>query len=262
MRRFPKVLLFYIAGVYAFLFLPIAIVIPMSLNAGEYLTFPPQGLSLRWYVAFLNSEQFTTAFVRSVGVAFAVAILASAIATPAALFYVRYMRSGREKFRLTMLAPMLLPEVLTSIALLFFFNQLFFGTGTLAPLVIGHIVITIPFVFLTVTSALYNMPAGVEEAARTMGAGAWTAFRRVTFPLVKSGIVTGAMLAFIMSFDNVNISLLLKPLGTSTLPIQLFDYLRYDFDPTAAAVSTISLSLTLTVVFLIDRIYGLRAVRF
>jgi len=84
----------------------------------------------------------------------------------------------------------------------------------------------------------------------------------VTFPLIKSGIVTGAMLAFIMSFDNVNISLLLKAIGTSTLPIQLFDYLRYDFDPTAAAASTISVGLTMLIVLAIDRIYGLRAVRF
>jgi putative spermidine/putrescine transport system permease protein len=161
-----------------------------------------------------------------------------------------------------MLAPMLLPEVLTAIALLFFFNQVFIGTQTLLPLILGHIVITLPFVFLTVSSALYNLPTAVEEAARTLGASAWKAFRRVTFPLIKSGIVTGAMLAFIMSFDNVNISLLLKAIGTSTLPIQLFDYLRYDFDPTAAAASTISVGLTMLIVLAIDRIYGLRAVRF
>jgi len=254
--------LLFIGMVYVFLLLPIAIVVLMSVNPGEYLAFPPRGLSLRWYLSFLRSEPFTTALVRSVIVALTAAGLASLLATPAAIFYVRHLGYAREPYRLTMLAPLLLPEVLTSIALLIFFNQYFLGTRTAIPLVIGHVVITVPFVFLTVTSALYNLPAGVEEAARTLGAGAWTAFRRVTFPLIKSGITTGAMLAFIMSFDNVNISLLLKPLGTSTLPIQLFDYLRYDFDPTAAAVSTISIALTLFVVFVIDRIYGLRAVRF
>lgn len=252
----------FIGAVYVFLLMPIAIVVLMSINAGEYLAFPPRGFSLRWYASFLKSEPFTTAFVRSVVVALTTAVLASVVATPAALFYVRYLRHGREKYRLTMLAPLLLPEVLTSIALLFFFNQYFLGTRTVIPLLIGHVVITIPFVFLTVTSALYNLPASVEEAARMLGADAWTVFLRVTFPLIKSGIVTGAMLAFIMSFDNINVSLLLKPLGTSTLPIQLFDYLRYDFDPTAAAASTISVTLTLLVVFVIDRIYGLRAVRF
>ena len=258
----PLPVAFFVATVYVFLLLPIAIVIMMSVNGGEYLTFPPQGFSLRWYAAFFDSAPFTHAFVLSVVVALATAVLASIIATPAAIFYVRYLRVGREQYRLIMLAPLLLPEVLTSIALLFFFNQYFLGTTTLGPLLIGHVAIAIPFVFLAVTSALYNMPPGVEEAARTLGASAWTTFGRVTLPLTKSGIMTGAMLAFIMSFDNVNISLLLKPLGTSTLPIQLFDYLRYDFDPTAAAVSTVSVTLTLFVVVMIERLYGLRAVRF
>src|SRR5690606_36041511 len=150
----------------------------------------------------------------------------------------------------------------TAIALLFFFNHFFAGTRTVLPLLVGHVVVTLPLVFLTVTSSLYNMPPAVEEAARTLGAGTFKTFRMVTLPLIKSGIVTGGMLAFILSFDNVNISLLLKPVGATTLPIQLFDYLRYDFDPTAAAASTVSVILTLAVVVLIDRLYGLKTVRF
>jgi putative spermidine/putrescine transport system permease protein len=106
------------------------------------------------------------------------------------------------------------------------------------------------------------MPPSIEEAARTLGAGPWRTFLRVTLPLIRSGVITGALLAFIMSFDNVNISLLLKSVGTTTLPIQLFDYLRYDFDPTAAAASTVSVALTMSLLVVIDRIYGLRAVRF
>lgn len=255
-------LLASVAAVYVFLLLPIGIVVLASFNSGEYLAFPPAGLSLRWYEAFLSSPSFTGAFVTSTVVGLVAAAAATAIGTPAAIFYVRFLRRRREGFRLLMLAPMLLPEVLTAIALLFLFNQAFVGTQTVLPLVIGHIVITVPFVFLTVTSALYNLPVAVEEAARTLGASAWKAFRRVTFPLIKSGIMTGAMLAFIISFDNVNISLLLKAVGTSTLPIQLFDYLRYDFDPTAAAASTISVGLTTLIVLVIDRTYGLRAVRF
>jgi putative spermidine/putrescine transport system permease protein len=252
----------FIACVYIFLLLPIAIVVIASFNAGEYLSFPPSGLSFRWYTALLRSASFTRSFELSILIGLLAATCASVIGTPAALFYVRYLRFGREQFRLTMLAPMLLPEVLTAIALLFFFNEFFGGTQNIVPLLLGHTVITTPFVFLTVTSELYNMPIGVEEAARVLGARSWTAFRRVTFPLMKSGIISGAMLAFIMSFDNVNMSLMLKPIGVSTLPIQLFDYLRFDFDPTAAAVSTLSLTLTLLVVLAIDRVYGLRTVRF
>jgi len=262
MRLASIMLLISVTAVYLFLLLPIAIVVLASFNAAEYLAFPLAGLSFRWYAAFISSPSFTGAFFVSIAVGLAAAAAATLIGTPAAIFYVRFLQRHREEFRLAMLAPMLLPEVLTAIALLFFFNQVLIGTQTLLPLILGHIVITLPFVFLTVSSALYNLPATVEEAARTLGASAWKAFRRVTFPLIKSGIITGAMLAFIMSFDNVNVSLLLKAVGTSTLPIQLFDYLRYDFDPTAAAASTISVALTMLIVFAIDRIYGLRSVRF
>jgi putative spermidine/putrescine transport system permease protein len=255
-------LLLPVAGVYVFLLMPIVIVIVASVNSAEYLSFPPTGFSLRWYLAFLKSGQFMNAFALSIKVGVAAAFLATLIGVPAALFYVRHLRNGRERFRFAMLAPILLPEVLTAIALLFFFNQVFSGTQTLLPLVVGHVVITLPFVFLTVTSALYNMPAAVEEAARTLGASPWKSFVKITLPLIRSGVTTGAILAFIMSFDNVNISLLLKAVGTTTLPIQLFDYLRYDFDPTAAAASTISVLLTMTLLVVIDRIYGLRAVRF
>ena len=251
-----------VAGVYVFLLLPTVIVVLASVNAADYLSFPPAGFSLRWYRSFLSSSQFMDAFWLSIRIGIAAAFFATLIGTPAAIFYVRFLRTGREQFRFAILSPILLPEVLTAIALLFFFNQVLGGTQTLAPLLIGHVVITLPFVFLAVTSALYNMPASVEEAARTLGAGPWKSFFRITLPLIRSGVITGAMLAFIMSFDNVNISLLLKAVGTTTLPIQLFDYLRYDFDPTAAAASTISVVLTMILLVVIDRIYGLRAVRF
>jgi len=255
-------LLIPVTATYVFLLMPIFVIVLASINSAEYLSFPPSGFSTKWYQSFLNSDQFMSAFRRSILLGISVAFFASLIGTPAAMFYVRFLQRNREQFRFAMLAPMLLPEVLTAIALLFFFNQVLFGTETILPLLIGHVVITMPFVFLTVTSALYNMPTAVEEAARTLGAGPWRTFRRITFPLIKSGIITGATLAFIMSFDNVNISLLLKSIGTVTLPIQILQYLQYDFDATAAAASTISVMMTMMVVLLIDRIYGLRAVRF
>jgi len=255
-------LLGLVSAIYAFLLVPTAIVVVVSLNAAEYLSFPPTGISLRWYRAFFAAGQFIDAFWFSIGLGIAASLLATVVGTPAAIFHVRFLRTGREQFRFAVLSPILLPEVLTAIALLFFFNQVLGGTQSMVPLVIGHVVITLPFVFLTVTSALYNMPEAVEEAARTLGAGPWRTFFRVTLPLIRSGVITGALLAFIMSFDNVNISLMLKSVGTTTLPIQLFDYLRYDFDPTAAAASTVSVALTMGLLMVIDRIYGLRAVRF
>ena len=116
--------------------------------------------------------------------------------------------------------------------------------------------------FLNVTAALGNMNPSLEEAARSLGASPQVAFRRVSLPLMKQGIVNGAMFAFIISFDTFSISLLLKGLNTLTLPIQLFEYLQWNFDPTAAAVSTVSILVTMTAVFLTDRFVGLRTIRF
>lgn len=251
-----------VATVYVFLLLPIAIVVLASLNAGEYLKFPPDGLSLRWYWSFFNNQPFMDAFQLSFRVAATASVCATLIGTAAALYYVRFAGRWREGFRFTVLGPLLLPEILTAIALLFFYYQIGVGTRSPVGLQLGHVLITTPFVFLSVCSALYNISPSLEEAARSLGASPATTFRRVTLPLIKPGVITGAMFAFIISFDLFNMSLLLKGIGSTTLPIQLFDYLRWDFDPTAAAVSTVSIVMTLTVVLVTDRLVGLRAIRF
>ena len=262
MRGGRALLLGAVALVYAFLMLPIAIVVIVSLNSGEWLKVPPEGVSLRWYAAFLSSKPFMDATRLSLILATVATIVATLIGVPAALFYVRHARRWREAFRLVALSPLLLPEILTAIALLFLYYQVGLGTKTVAGLYLGHVVICVPFVFLQVTSALYNLSPALEEAARSLGADSFTAFRRVTLPLIKPGVIAGALFAFIISFDNVSISLLLKGVGTTTLPLQLFDYLQWDFDPTAAAASTLSILFTLGAVLLVDRLIGLKALRF
>jgi len=252
----------FLTFVYGFLLTPFVVVILTSLNAADYLSFPPQALSWRWYGAFFGSASFLTALWTSILVAALTAPLAALIGTPAAIYFVRHMRKYREAFRFAVLSPLILPEILTAIALLFLFNQTVGTYRSIGPLIVSHVVITLPFVFLTVSSALYNLPPNVEEAARTLGADARRTFVHVTFPLIKSGVVTGMLLSFIVSFDNVNLSLLLKPQGQTTLPILLMDNLRYNFDATTAAASVVSALLTLSIVLLIDRLYGLSAVRF
>ena len=254
--------LLVVALVYVFLMLPIAIVVILSFNAAQSLSFPPQGFSLRWYFAFFGSKPFMEAFFLSLWLAAGATLAAVAIATPAALYYVRHAGRWRELFRIYMLAPLLLPEILTAIALLFFYYEIGIGTKTVVGLFLGHVVVCLPFVFLQVTAALYNLSPALEEAARSLGAVPATAFRRITLPLIKPGVINGALFAFIISFDNVSISLLLKGIGTTTLPMQMFDYLRWGSDPTTAAASTVSIVLTLGAVLLVDRLVGLRAMRY
>jgi putative spermidine/putrescine transport system permease protein len=252
----------FIAGVYVFLLAPIAMIVLMSLNAGEFLAFPPQGLSLRWYVALFNNEPF----MRAIRTSFVVACVATSVSllvgTAAALYFVRHGGRYREPLRLLLMLPLMLPEILSAIALLFFLYATGIGTRTMFGLLVGHVLITLPYVFMNVSASLYNFDRSIEQAARSLGAGPFTVFRRITLPLIKPGIITGALFAFIISFDLFNMSLLLKGIGMTTLPIQLFDYLRWDFDPTAAAVSSVSILLTFTLVLVIDRVVGLRSLRF
>jgi putative spermidine/putrescine transport system permease protein len=251
----------FVAAAYCFLLLPLVIVVLASFNSGEMLTFPPQGFSFRWYTHFFNSEPFMNSLFFSLWLAALAMGISTLLGTAAALYVVRFAGRWRDTIRLLIVTPLLLPEILSAVALLFFFYSIGLGK-TLTGLVIGHVLITLPFVFLAVSSVLYNFDTSIEEAARSLGANRFTTFRRVTLPLIKPGVISGSLLAFIVSFDLFAVSLLLKGIGLETLPIQLFDYVTWDFDPTAAAVSTVSIVITLFAVLLMDRIVGLRSLRF
>lgn len=252
----------FCALVYAFLLAPIVVVAGASFNAGSFLTFPPQGLSLRWFETFLHNEVFIAAIFTSLRLAAAATAVSAVVGTAAALYYARHARRGKEALRIAVLLPLVLPEILTAIALLFFFYEIGIGTKYWVAMLVGHVLITLPFVFLNVVAALHGFDPNWELAARSLGAGRFTVFRRVTLPLMKPGLVTGCLFAFIISFDTFGISFLLKDIGTATLPLQLFDYLRFNFTPEAAAVSTVSIGLTLIVVLLTEKVVGLKVQRF
>jgi putative spermidine/putrescine transport system permease protein len=261
MRAGRALFLGFVAAAYCFLLLPLVIVVLASFNSGELLTFPPQGFSLRWYEHFFNSEPFMNSLFFSLWLAALAMAISTLLGTAAALYVVRFAGRWRDTIRLLIVTPLLLPEILSAVALLLFFYSIGLGKAVTG-LVIGHVLITLPFVFLAVSSVLYNFDISLEEAARSLGATKLTTFRRVTLPLIKPGVISGALLAFIVSFDLFAVSLLLKGIGLETLPIQLFDYVTWDFDPTAAAVSTVSIAITMLAVLLIDRIVGLRSLRF
>ena len=261
--------------VYVYLLTPLVIVVLASINAGEFLTFPPEGFSLRWYVHFFESEAFMGSMFFSLRLAFFSTIVSTALGVAVALYVVRFAGRWRERLRLFILLPLLLPEILTAIALLFFYYnaEAFFralgldiGSGvfrnSILGLLIGHVLITLPFVFLGISASLYNFDRSLEEAARSLGASRLTTFRRVTLPIIKPGIIAGGLLAFIISFDLFNISLLLKGIGVATLPIQLFDYVRWEYDPTAAAVATVSIVITVIAILITEKLVGLRSLRF
>jgi len=258
-RRGRLLLTTVVTILYLFLLAPIVIVVIAAFNSGEYLRFPPEGFSLRWFRKFLDSEPFVDSFIFSIELAVIVTILATIIGTAAAFYVVRSSSRYRSALKLLMISPLPVPAILTGIALLIFFYAVGIGTNSLFNLIIGHTLISLPYVFLTVSTVLVGFNRSLEEAARNLGAGPWTTFFQITLPIIKGGIISGAVFAFITSFDQFPISLLLAGVGTTPLPLQLFDYLRFSFDPTAAAVSTLSIVMTVVVVLITERLVGLES---
>jgi len=246
--------------VLAFLLAPIVIVVASAFNAGEYLTFPPQGLSLRWFTKFFESQPFIRALSYSLRLGLAVTAVATVLGTLSSLYVVRHSARLREWLRTLFIAPLAFPSILTGIALLIYFYAIGVGTRGGYGLFVGHVLVCTPFVFISVSAVLVRFDRSLEEASRSLGGGSFTTFRRITLPLIKGGVVSGAVLSFIISFDQFPISLLLKGTGTTPLPIQLFDYLRFSFDPTAAAASTISVLITALAVIATERLVGLGSI--
>jgi putative spermidine/putrescine transport system permease protein len=248
------------AALYVFLLAPVAIVVLAALNAGTYLRFPPEGVSLRWFQAFAASRTMVRSFKFSVELGSIVTVIATLIGTCASLWLVRFSGRFRTVMRLLMIAPIAVPGILTGIALLIYFYAVGWGkNGGLWELVVGHTLICIPYVVLIVSAVLTRFDRSLEDAARNLGAGPLATFRRVTLPLIKGAVISGAIFAFVTSYDEFNISLLLHGVGTVPLPIELFDYLRFSFDPTLAVAGTISIAMAVLVVLITERLVGLEA---
>lgn len=246
-----------VVGLVTFLLLPIAIVLLFAVNSAAFIVFPPTGFSLRWFHKFLTSRDFMDAFSRSLRLAGLTVAIATLVGTMAALALVRGRVRGAAVLSALFLSPLMLPAILTGLALFQFYVILDVGR-TFAGLLVGHVVVCVPYVVRTVTAMLHNFDVSLEEAARNLGAGEWATFRHVTLPLIRPGVIAGAIFAFIVSFDQFPVSLFLVTPGANTLPITLFNYLRYDFDPTVAAASTVSIGLSVAVVLLLERTIGLQ----
>lgn len=246
-----------LAATYGFLVLPLVVVVACSLTAGELMQFPPQGLSLRWFIRFLHDDGFVQALLLSIRIAVVTTVAVTILASLAVLGSRALAARGRRWLQLILTLPLLLPELLTAIGLLFFLYPIGLGK-TLLGLQIAHIVVTLPFAYIAIAAALDQVDPALEEASASLGGTAWQTFWWIIQPLIRAGMTSGALLAFVTSFDMFTVSFLLKPVGGNTLPLALFDYLSYDFDPTAAAAATISVILAVVGVVVIERTVGLQ----
>lgn len=258
-RSIPLVFNIGTVVAYIVLLLPVLIVILAGLNSGEYLTFPPQGISLRWVVDFLTSETFMKAFLFSFILAILTMAISTTLGTMAAIFLSRVKFRGQNITRAFFLSPLILPGIILGLALyVFYATTLTWILRTLPGILLGHVLVTTPFVIGTVLAALANYDVSLEDAARSLGAGPLTAFRKVTLPNISNGVMAGAIFAFIVSFGQFDISLFLSTPNLTPLPIAMYISLRYKFEPTAAAAGIFAITLVTVSMIVTSRLISLK----
>jgi putative spermidine/putrescine transport system permease protein len=232
---------------------PSLIVIPLSFTAKESFVFPPTGFSTRWYENFFNDPTWMQALIASLGVGLLVMVVATVAGTAAAVALSRSKFRGQQAIRALLLAPMIVPVIVVAVGLYALFlraNLL----GSVLGFVTAHSVLALPFVVIPVTASLAGFDRRLESAAAICGANRWTTFRQVTLPLVAPGVISGALFAFVTSFDEVVISLFIQSPYLQTLPVKMYSSVTRDIDPTIAAASTLIIVFT-TVITLTATIY-------
>jgi len=262
MARALAVLL--IGGLLAYLFLPLLVVAGASLGAGDrpYVSFPPIGLSLHWYMNI--SPQYWWALGVSCAVAIGTAVLSIVIAVPAALGLVRANFFGKTLVSLLLRAPLQIPYVVTGIAFLQLYYLISSAAGlqlraTYLGLLLGHIFLATPYAISSIVAVLERFNPRLEEAAANLGASPWSVFRRVTLPIILPGVYGGALYAFIISFGEVPVALFLGGPGRTTFPVEMFSAMQFDFSPALLAISTIVLVISFAALILIQRLIGIGA---
>ena len=242
-----------------FMTLPTLVVVVASVNSTAILSFPPQGLSLRWYENALTYPQFRRAAVNSLVVTAASAALALPIGTAAALALVRYPVRLRGLWNTALLSPLVVPGVAAGLGLLILAARL----GLLANrgvLIAAHVVLVLPFVIRSVMVSVANLDPLLERAAASLGARPWRVFRRVTLPLLRPGLFAALLFAVIVSANEFVVSLFVSTRVTEILPVAMFTYVVNYTDPTMAALSTLFVAATFAAVFLADRLLHLSRV--
>ena len=244
--RLLKIVLYAICGmVLFFLVAPVFIVIPMSFSSATYLEFPPKSLSLQWYQDYFGGHKWLSATYLSFIVGILTMLLSSFLGTLAAFGLVRGRFIGKSIFYSLILSPMIIPVIVVAIALYFFYSKLQL-IGTYWAVVFGHVAIATPFVVVIVSSTLQGFDETLEYAAMSLGANRLKTYYYVTFPIIKLGILSGALFAFITSFDELLIALFLCGYK-GTIPKVMWEGIRVDITPTISAVSSLLIIFSLVI---------------
>lgn len=244
------------ALVVAFILAPLVVIVGASFTTTPYIHFPPVGFTLEWYERLFRRDDFLESFWYSI----LIATLCTAIATPlgalAAIGIHRAEGRPREILQSFVMAPLVLPTVVTGVALLQFY-QLMHVDWTLMGLVLGHVIITVPYVVRSVGAGLFGIDPAIEEAATSLGASASRVLLRVIMPNLSPALLVSVIFVFIVSFDQVTVSIFLSNADITPLPIRIFSYVEYSADPMVAAISAVLIVFAYALVWVLERKFGL-----
>ena len=236
----------YTILVYLWMFAPIVVVIILSFNPQQFGTFPMEGFTLKWYGDLFHNETIIQAFKVSIILGSLTAVLTTAIGIPAAMAFIRYDFPGKNTLNTLLLAPIMIPEVVLGVSLLLFLRWLQQPKSFLL-LLIGHCVLTLPYVLLVVQARLVGIKKSYEEASQTLGANPIQTFREVTFPLLTPAIIAGMLFSFSISFDDVTATLFWATAQNQTVPVKIFAMLRNNISPEINALGAVMIVLTVSI---------------
>lgn len=242
--------------VYLFLAAPLIIVILASFSPTAYLKFPPNEFSLKWYANIFNSYGFVEGFINSIMLAIVATFIDLIVGISAALCVTKYNFRGKEVLTNFFTSPMFLPGIAFGFVLLQVFSMIY-GMPAFLKLLIGHCVIILPYIMRNTISVSIGFNWKLEEAARSLGASAFQTFYKITLPLIKPGVVAGALLAFLFSMDDATLSAFLTDPGFVTLPVRMLTYMEFAFDPTLAAISTVLIVISVGTIIIMEKFVGL-----
>lgn len=257
--RKQKKLLFFVFLVFLFLFLPLLIVVVTSFGENPSIQFPIQGFTFHWYANVFKVSGFLSSFWLSLKISLLATLLALVVGIPAAYALSRNDFFGRKGLKSFFLSPTIIPGVVVGFSL-FQFIVIRLQLPIFQGLLLGHFIISLPYIIRVVGGSLEQLDFSIEEAAWTLGSTRISAFFKVILPNISSGIFASFMLAFINSFNNIPVSQFLTGPGIITLPTNLMSYIEYNYDPTVSALSVMLMIATIGMMVLIEKTLGLASI--
>jgi spermidine/putrescine transport system permease protein len=243
----------YLVLMLLFLYLPIAVMIVMAFNQSALYQMPFV-FDLKWFAALSENQRLLDAGFNTIEIALINTVIATTLGSMAALVFARYSFRGKTLLQILLLPPITIPWLIIGNSMLFLFYWIGISRG-LHAMLLGHVALSLPYVIVVVGAQFKSFGTTLEEAAATLGASPWQAFRRVTLPMMAPGMVAAALFGFAVSFDQFVISYFLAAPGVTTLPVEIYTAIRKGYTPEINAISTVIIVISMGLMLLVARFY-------